>query len=308
MPRRVELPEELAGSFSVSDARRAGIGYGRLRSKDLIAPFHGVRSAVAASTAVTPEDRVRAAAAQYAPRLRDGQFFCNSTALAIHHLPLPGARTRAAEVHVGTTPPRRAPRAAGVRGHQLAASVVMVDSLPVCDAVEAWLQCAPVMNIQSLVVVADALVRRQHPSATMEQLERSVAALAGRPGAVMARTALLLVRPGTDSPPETLVRLMIVKAGLPEPMVNEVITGERGEFLGLGDLVYPQWKVVVEYDGGYHFDSDAQIHRDIDRLARFTAAGWIVVRVHKFHLASPATITSRIAHALRASGWAPTGA
>lgn len=188
-------------------------------------------------------------------------------------------------------------------GHQLLATVVFVGSLPVCGAVHAWLQAAATLPLDDLVVVGDALVRRKKPLSTLAQLRLSVSSWAGRAGSVVLRQALVLIRDRTDSPRETAVRLVIVRAGLPEPLVNEPVTGPNGEFLGFGDLVYPEWKVVVEYDGGYHFDNDKQIHRDIDRLARFTAAGWTVIRIHKYHLATPSVIVSRVAEALRAAGW-----
>jgi very-short-patch-repair endonuclease len=73
--------------------------------------------------------------------------------------------------------------------------------------------------------------------------------------------------------------------------------------LGLGDLVFEEWGVITEYDGGYHFDTDQQIHHDIERLARFADAGWTVVRVHKLHLRDPRGITTRIRAALTSRGW-----
>lgn len=90
---------------------------------------------------------------------------------------------------------------------------------------------------------------------------------------------------------------VIVWAGLPEPVVNWEIRDDHGRFLGLGDLVYPQWKVVIEYEGGYHF-AGKQPFRDIDRLARFTVAGWLVIRVHKCHLAAPASHIAQVRAAI----------
>jgi hypothetical protein len=102
---------------------------------------------------------------------------------------------------------------------------------------------------------------------------------------------------------ESVLRLAIVEAGLPEPEVNAPIRDRSGRFLGLGDLVFPEWKLIVEYDGGYHFASDRQVHRDIDRLASFADAGHTVIRVHKLHMGRPEHILGRTRSALASAGW-----
>ena len=165
------------------------------------------------------------------------------------------------------------------------------------------MQCAARLPLDALIVIGDALVRRELPLATLAQLEAAAVSAAGRRGSVRLLEACALVRSGTDSPKETEVRLLIVRAGLPEPAVNEPVRDARGRQLGLGDLVYLRWQVVIEYDGGYHFATDEQIKKDIDRLARFAEAGWTVIRVHKHHLLKPGALAGRIRSALLARGW-----
>lgn len=67
---------------------------------------------------------------------------------------------------------------------------------------------------------------------THDDLRRAVAAHRGT-GAPAARRAVRLVRGGAESPRETLVRLMLVLAGLPEPRCNLGV-GTAGALIGRG--------------------------------------------------------------------------
>ncbi|MFC4827822.1 hypothetical protein ACFPER_03410 [Agromyces aurantiacus] len=139
MPRRVELPSHLAArAFSTAEARREGVGDGRLRGRDLARPFHGVRSAYAPSDVL---DRCRT----YLPRLRSGQFFSHDTAALLWGIPLPGDLDSDAPLHVSSFAPNRPPRTRGVVGHELrtgTARVIDRRGLPVADAVSTWVQLA----------------------------------------------------------------------------------------------------------------------------------------------------------------------
>ncbi|HEY5222788.1 MAG TPA: DUF559 domain-containing protein [Microbacteriaceae bacterium] len=59
MHRHSTLPPELGTSFSVADARKAGVTPARLRSADLLRPFHGVRSITPASPDADAESAPR---------------------------------------------------------------------------------------------------------------------------------------------------------------------------------------------------------------------------------------------------------
>ena len=91
-------------------------------------------------------------------------------------------------------------------------------------------------------------------------------------GKQAASKAILLVRQGAESRPETLLRLAIMDAGLPEPEVNPDIRNASGRFVGRGDLVYQRWRVIVEYDGEQHRLSTKQFDRDVQRLENLSTA------------------------------------
>lgn len=97
-------------------------------------------------------------------------------------------------------------------------------------------------------------------------------------GAVAARDAARLVRPGVESPRETALRLLLLRAGLPEPVCGAEVFDQRGR-IGWFDLVWREFGVIVEYDGDQHRTDTHQYEKDITRFDRATAATWNLVRV-----------------------------
>lgn len=75
------------------------------------------------------------------------------------------------------------------------------------------------------------------------------------------------------SPRETLLRLLIRDAGLPEPEINFWIYDDDGRFLTESDLVYPEEKVVLEYEGDHHRTDVVQWRKDIARRERSEEQG-----------------------------------
>ena len=108
-------------------------------------------------------------------------------------------------------------------------------------------------------------------------------------------------RAGVDSRYETITRRAIVLAGLPEPVVHPLVIVD-----GIAmhpDLAYPEMRIAIEYEGDGHREQ-GRWDRDIDRYAALEAAGWIVVRVTKAHLARDgARCIARVAAARARRGW-----
>lgn len=295
MRRPRPLPAPLTDrAFTTTDAARHGVSRSRLRASDLSHPHRGVIAPIDAGD-------VHSRASAYAVLLHDGQFFSHATPASLHCLPVPN-RLRSGPMHVASLAPARAPRALGITGHQLDGAhweIVVVDGLPTVTAVDAWCQLATRLTEAELVIVGDALLSRKHPLATRKQLVRGLARMNGRRGAKKLRRAYERVREDTDSPKETELRLAIVDAGLPEPIVNAPIFDALGRFVALGDLVYTAQMVLVEYDGETHFTDEAAVIHDIDRLESVVAAGWRVIRVNRSHSLDPdGTVITAIREAL----------
>jgi hypothetical protein len=119
-------------------------------------------------------------------------------------------------------------------------------------------------------------------------------------GSRRASRLLPLVDRRAMSPPESRVRLAVHLAGLPHP-VPQFDVYEDGRFLGQVDLAWPEAKVIVEYEGSYHFEG-SQIIKDDGRYERLEAAGWTVIRLLAADLRDLDSVVARIASALTV-GW-----
>jgi very-short-patch-repair endonuclease len=83
---------------------------------------------------------------------------------------------------------------------------------------------------------------------------------------------------------------------LPHPVPQHRVV-EGGVFLGQVDLAWPEARLVVEYEGEYHFDG-LQIRKDDRRYARLVAAGWRVIRLSSVDLRDLDGVVARIRAAL----------
>lgn len=124
----------------------------------------------------------------------------------------------------------------------------------------------------------------------------------GMRGNRQLRDTLKYVDGGAESPQETRVRLLLVKAGLPRPRTQIEFADEYGVVRIRVDMGWPEWKVAVEYDGIQHWSDRNQRSWDIDRIATLEAAGWVVIRVSAEMLSRPHVVIERVLRALRAAG------
>ncbi|QTX03507.1 DUF559 domain-containing protein [Agromyces archimandritae] len=304
---RIPLPVELAGRpFSVAVATAAGIGAGRLRGADLVRPFHGVRM-----PASTPRELGELCRAKLVT-MRPGDVFSHVTACRLYGIPVPRRWNDREPIDVAAFVPAGIPRGAGVRGHRLSPGRVLVtgrSGLPLVSPEDAWAQLAASVGERDLVIAADALVRRKHPLATPERVADAVDRHAGGRGCRLLAAALEAMRPGTDSAPESEVRLDLVAYGLPEPEVNGEIRDSNGRLVAIGDLVYRAQRTLVEYDGDQHRTSPAQYARDVDRLDDLARLGWRVIRINRSHTGTRRIERlERVREALLAAGWRPSDA
>jgi very-short-patch-repair endonuclease len=129
---------------------------------------------------------------------------------------------------------------------------------------------------------------------TVAEVEHIAARYCGARGMRQLRKSLALVDAGAESPQETRLRLLLVRAGLPRP-ITQIPVGNRRV-----DMGWPQWKLGVEYDGMQHWTDPAQHAEDIDRLEFLAAQGWTIVRVSARQLRyRPELVIDRVRAALR---------
>ncbi|WP_243077017.1 hypothetical protein [Microbacterium sp. SS28] len=300
MPRRSDLPPSLSGrSFSVHEALATGVTAGRLDAKDLVIPYRGLRQLQGEGPRDTLE-RCR----QYAPRLKPWQFYSHETALALHGVPTPRFPHRVA-IHVSAHRPAREPRIDGIVGHRLQTrddASVVIESFRVESAARAWRQAATSWRIDDLIAAADFIVGRGGLT-TVEELRNEARTMRGPRHRALER-ALLDVRAGSASSEETRLRLVLARAGLPEPDLNWVVHDERGVLVAVLDLAFVRWKVDVEYDGRQHAEDADQYFRDVERRASLRALGWSQVQIVKQHLRGDGRLAvALVRQALVQAGW-----
>lgn len=166
--------------------------------------------------------------------------------------------------------------------------------LTLVDPVVAWLQLARSLTIDELVIAGDSLVRRKKPLATIAALHDIAEASPHVRGIRVLRAALLDVRSGTDSPRESETRLVLVRAGLPEPIVHHTVYDADGYFVGTPDLAYIEARVAIEYQGSHHWEDPAVFEDDIIRRELFRRAGWHVFLVTARTLQRPAQLAAEM--------------
>ncbi|WP_066518236.1 endonuclease domain-containing protein [Curtobacterium ammoniigenes] len=273
--------------FLVRDALAAGVPEARLSATDLYAPVAGVR--VARSFAHSGKTRVLSVGLV----LGRHQRVSGTSALLLLGAPLPEELQRAeALVNVvswgGVAPLRRR----GVIGRVTSdVGSMTVDGVQCSTPSLAWFEARRTLTHDDLVIAGDYLVREGGP-ATCDDLRAAI-----RPGAVqsaLARRALASVRAGAESPMETKLRLLLVRAGIPEPELNIDVLDRRGAFLGRVDMLWPASRVGLEYDGSYHYLSRAAWERDRKRSNEFVAEGWRVLHVSAQDARSPADVIQRL--------------
>lgn len=307
MPRRVALPSHLLGTaFRLGDPIAAEVTLGRLRSADIDRPFRGVRSVGLDLSSTLARCRA------YAPLLREGQFFCFTTAALLYAIPLPRA-LEAGALHIAAGPSGSRPRTTGVVGHRLSqtTAVTFVAGLRVENPASVWCRLAEVLGEDDLIAAGDYLVSgrvgggsrvssarasggqvsggqvggdrasggREPALATLSELREAVIATAGSRGSRIRHSAIDQVRERVDSRSESLLRMLLVRSGLPEPLVNVPAYRADGAPLGRPDLSYVDAKVALEYEGDGHRTDVQQFRYDIARRERFEDAGWRVRRV-----------------------------
>ncbi|MEW1954817.1 hypothetical protein [Terrabacter sp. NPDC080008] len=210
--------------------------------------------------------------------------FSHVTAAQLLGIPLPYAVEEDCRVHIVTSTAAnriRRPEVVGHRGLETR-EVLEVDGLPVVAPADTWADLGEFVGpgkpvgLDDLIAAGDAVANLVGGTAPLRRaVERRV-----RPrGKVTLTYAIPRIRPKSWSPMETRSRLMVVRAGLPEPVHNADILSPSGEWLGCGDLVWEEQKVVGEYQGVEFHTRLKDRARDGIRRARAERGGWAVVEV-----------------------------
>lgn len=307
MPRYAQLPEELHGrSFTLRQALDVDLTRSRTRARDLVTPSREVRVPVGVAQPVLSRCRPYV-------ELLPGSFVSHTTAAEVHGIHLPSWISRE-HLHLSRGRQSAAPRRKGVTGHRLDVSdgdVVEFDGVAVTSVSRTWLDLATLLLLEDLIVAGDQIVSEHirsfgPPKTAMvprHELAGFVATHGRSWGIQKARQALDRLRVGVDSPPETLVRLTLEDAGLPEFAVNYPLRDRHGSIVAWTDLGCEAFQTCIEYDGEHHLTPEQQA-RDMARDAKVAEVGWAQVKLNRLDLQEGGwRIVAKVRKALLRQGW-----
>lgn len=272
---RMPFTRAQALANGISDRELAGAGFQTL--------FRGVH--LASDVEVTPPLVAVAALLLFPPDAHAS----HATAARVYRLPIPAI----ADEHVTVQRAADRRRRDGIRCVVAAdAQVRLLNGLRVSTPEQTFLDLGALLTLVDLVVVGDHLVRRGMVS--RKRLVAFCGGASGR-GAPQARAAAAFVRERVDSPMETRLRMLIVLAGLPEPVVNRTFGDEDGLEFRRYDLCWPEIRLIVEYDGRHHIERESQWESDLERRERIDDDRWrIIVVTSKGIYATPGLTVAKI--------------
>jgi hypothetical protein len=281
--------------FNAASARAAGLTRSRLRGSGFLRLAHDLT--VRLDDAIDERERL----SLLARVLPADAAFSHGTAAGLFGAPV----DRPLRPHVALTPRRVLPQRAEivVHGRRLSVDdVVFHRGLRLTSGAQTFLDLAAELPAQDLVAVGDALMRLEQLTADglTERLTRADRVR----GVVRARACAPLLSPLSMSRPESWMRYWLLISELPVPQAQVPIVNSRGVTVAHGDLGYPEWRVLLEYEGRQHAEGD-QFGRDVDRYSLMAADGWLVLRFAARHVGGPTVVVDRTRRALLSRGWTP---
>lgn len=226
---------------------------------------------------------------------------CDLTAAHLWSVALPsgfGIEVDAQACAVATSRGGSRHRSVGLRGRRLELPrehLTVLGGVTITVPARTWIDCAPLVSYTDLVAMGDVILRSG--LASLSELSEFVAWGRGRRGIRVARTALTVLDPGAESPPESWVRALLMDDGIPRPMCNLDVSVDGWTFRL--DLAWADRKVAVEYDGEEHHGPDRAAH-DRWRRELLRQAGWTIIVVRKADFAKFGAVVAAVRNALRA--------
>src|SRR5699024_10966982 len=141
-----------------------------------------------------------------------------------------------------------------------------------------------------------------HPGETLASLRRATEDGRGTPGTPRLRNALALARESVRSPGESVMRLVLVAAGFPEPMPNLPVRDEETAKVRYIDLAWPSVGFGLEYDGDGHRTSKGQWQDDENRRDELASQGWTLARANGSELRRRRRVRRRLRGSLGERG------
>lgn len=153
----------------------------------------------------------------------------------------------------------------------------VIEGIAVTTPARTALDIACRVPVDAAVPAIDALARATRLK--IVDIGALVQAHKGMRGIRRARLALSLADTGAESPRESWLRLLVVRAGFPRPRTQIPVHNEYGVLIAVIDMGWEHLKIALDYEGDHHRTDRRQFNHDIRRAEALRGLGWIQIRV-----------------------------
>lgn len=279
MGENTEFHRLLQRSFTTIEAAALGVDPRQLRMHDVRETSRGIFEPL--SITVGLEDRLRTQLSR-----QNHAWGSHRTAAAVQGLWLPKSMDDHEELHLSKPSHLPRVRRPGVVGHRvrvLSGEVHDVDGLWLSTPARTWLDLGAELSPVALIALGDQLIRhprlafedRDSPYATKADLLAMLQAHPKVKGVGRCKDALKDMRVGSDSVPETMLRLSLVAHGFPEPELQLVLNPHEHNSPS-ADQGYRRARIAIQYEGVHHQAAE-QRAKDEWRDKCFGRAGWATI-------------------------------
>lgn len=263
------------------------------------------------SRQATPWDEHRRAVRAAMKALGPGGVVSHESAAVLQGMWIDSARLGI--VHVTSDGPSHGRNRGGLRMHQAPlsdADIEIVDGIACTSGSRTAIDLARTNPLEWGVAACDSATHLglTTPDSLRDALERGK----GLRGAPRARLAVSLSDRSSESPLESVSRVLMWQAGLPDPVLQYALHVD-GRLLARFDFGWEEFRLAGEADGAEKYRDGAfgggrgadAIMREKRRENAVREAGWQIVRWDWATVRNPAALEKRVATALRYAGWTP---
>ncbi|PRY69626.1 hypothetical protein B0I08_102303 [Glaciihabitans tibetensis] len=232
-------------------------------------------------------------------------FYTHTTAARLHGIPVPARVDGAIRYHVTRAAPDRVASSLGVCGHGLkmgADDVVEHDRVRLTSVERTWCDLGGLLALPDLVAAGDYLIHWQDPLTSQRRLAQAVEQLPNRRNVRILRAAVASLSDRSDSPPESMLRVILAAGRFPPAVVTRVVSDGYGEYIAHTDFLIEELGVLLHY-------RSADVRGTIDdpwgwssRDDNPTDGNPLVIELDSDDLRDPAGLIDRIWTCLRTQG------
>lgn len=278
----IELPKN---PITVQQARQLGLSWKSLQT----IPWTRLSRGQYVASAIANDTRIILRAVEQ--RLPCDHAFSGPTAAWLWGIDLPPCEP--IEVTVGRNDPIRA--RAGIRLRRAAlpqSDIVMRRGFRVTSPLRTVRDLGSRRDLSESVVAIDMALRAR--LVEVSEIRSYVERNPGTRGINALRRAVRYSDPRAESPMETRLRMQLVKAKLPIPSIQADLHDPSGNFIGRADMYYPEYRLVIEYDGENHKD---RLAPDARRQNALINAGYHVLRFTAADVRKPGAVVAQVTQA-----------